>query len=227
MERRSSGSDTEEPQPSSAVNSDSIERQTLVSRTKQQQQQQGTGGATDWDHEDTDPAKVPVNPQSSGRLDFPVKDYEDDMCCCKSCCCLLPSCCYKRRMGSMYVLWETRDKKTGDDKVIITCGAAWQSMLITATLLLGLPLLAFVFLLPSLSAKWWCVRICTPARQRFRIVLIGSAVRRTRNECHGICSPWFTGELEIFVLLAPSLKRPRLLACEESLLSLETLCGVR
>ena len=140
--------DRTESSASVAVSGGGGEAQNLLSRR---------GAASDWDHEDVDPSKVPINPTSRGRLDFPAIDYEDDMCGCCCCCCVLPKCCYKRRMGSAYVLWETKDKKTGDDKVRIMCGAAWSSMLITALLLLGLPLVAYAFLLPTLSAKWWFV----------------------------------------------------------------------
>mgnify|MGYP000338751016 CR=1 FL=1 len=133
------------------------EAQTLVSRKITTGNGSASGDATDWDHEDIDPARIPVNPNARGRLNFPAKDYEDDMCGCCCCCCVLPRCCYKRRMGSAYILWETKDKESGDEKVVAMCGAAWSSMLITAGLLLGLPLLAFTFLLPTLSAKWWCV----------------------------------------------------------------------
>jgi hypothetical protein len=155
---------THRPTPAAPVeDADSApEHQSLITRRAVASSSTASAASqdpTDWDYDgDIDPAHVPVNPNAVGRLDFPAKDYEDDMCGCCCRCCVLPRCLYKRRLGAAYVLWERKDPKTGDDKVVLMCGAAWSSALITFSLLLGLPFVAYCFLLPTVSLKYTCVR---------------------------------------------------------------------
>ena len=123
------------------------ESQNLISRR--------VATTSDWDYEDVDPSRVPIDPTVKGTLDFDPRDNFECMCCdCP--CCFMPRCCYKRRMGAAYILWETVDK-SGDEKVVLMLGAGWRSAIFTAALILGVPALAYFFLLPKLSYRFWYV----------------------------------------------------------------------